>query len=305
MMRPPGGSLAPPPPAATVAAHRHNLRFAIVMVAALALLAAGLLWRGASFYALSLDTRVDHEDFRVLSPGSSIGHGYGVVGTLLILTNLLYLVRRRIARARLGSMRLWLDMHVFTGLFGSVLVLFHSAFQLRTPVATLTAVALGFVVGSGLIGRYFYGLAPQASTSGLSEKLDWLDALQAGLGRRIAEGLRALPAPEPPARPGLVPSLARIPRWRAQARERRALVMSAAAALCADPALDRAERAYVRKAVRETAQMATAPVRTLAGESLLRSWRGLHRFMALLMIVSVSVHIAVAWLFGFRWIFSE
>jgi hypothetical protein len=202
-------------------------------------------------------------------------------------------------------MRLWLDMHVFTGLFGSTLVLFHSAFQLRSPVATLTSGALVCVVLSGLIGRYFYGLAPQPDTIGLDGRLAWLDALSAGLGQQIGERLRALPAAEPPARAGLLASLASIPRWRAQARARQRLVLEATRPLLAHPQLDRAQRAYVRKIVKQTAQLSAGPVRALAGESLLRTWRGLHRFMALLMILSVSVHIVVAWVFGFRWIFSE
>jgi hypothetical protein len=46
-------------------------------------------------------------------------------------------------------------------------------------------------------------------------------------------------------------------------------------------------------------------VRAIAGANLLRSWRGLHRFMALLMILLVILHVTVAWVFGFRWIFSE
>jgi hypothetical protein len=37
----------------------------------------------------------------------------------------------------------------------------------------------------------------------------------------------------------------------------------------------------------------------------MRSWRGFHRFAAILMILLVSVHIAVAWVFGYRWIFSS
>ncbi len=283
----------------------RDLRLLLVVGAALLVFGAALAWRGASFYLLDLHARVDHPDFRVLSPGSPVGHGYGVVGTGLIMTNLLYLARRRLPRLQVGSMRTWLDMHVFTGLLGSLLVLFHSAFQLRSPVASLTAGALLLVVLSGVVGRYFYGLAPQADHAGAQALLAWLDTLSPGLGARIAGELAQLPAPEPPLRPGLRASLASIPRWRAQARARRELVRKAASPLLRDPSFDRAQRAYVRRIVREAARLSTEPVRAIAGDSLLRSWRGLHRFMALLMILSVSVHIVVAWVFGFRWIFSE
>lgn len=298
-------SLSEDPKLRRTAERTHDLRLALVVGAALLALGVALGWRGAAFYLLDLHARVDHPDFRVLSPGSPVGHGYGVVGTALIMTNLLYLARRRLPRLQVGSMRTWLDIHVFTGLLGSLLVLFHSAFQLRSQIASLTASALLLVVLSGVVGRYFYGLAPQPDHAGAQARLAWLDALAPGLGAHITGALSRLPAPEPPPRPGLLASLACIPRWRAQARARRELVLEAATPLVQSPSFDRAQRAYVRRIVREAARLSTEPVRAIAGDSLLRSWRGLHRFMALLMILSVSVHIVVAWVFGFRWIFSE
>ena len=278
---------------------------ALLVVLALAALAGVLLARGHSFYTLDIQARVDHRDFRVLSPGSPVGHGYGVAGTALMLTNLLYLARRRFARLRLGSMEAWLHMHVLTGLVGSLLVLFHSAFQLRSQVASLTAFSLMLVVVTGLIGRYLYGLAPKADAAALDARLLELDVLGDGLGQRIAAGLRAAPAVTLPARAGLLASLALVPRWRVEARQRRALVRATAAEFLDLPRGSRSERRYMQRLVRETARLASDPVRAAAGSSLLRSWRGLHRFFALLMIVSVSVHIAVAWAFGFRWVLSE
>ena len=38
--------------------------------------------------------------------------------------------------------------------------------------------------------------------------------------------------------------------------------------------------------------------------ALLRSWRGLHRFFALLMLAAVLLHAGVAWHYGYRWIFA-
>ena len=106
-----------------------------------------------------------HPDYRRLGPAGFLGHGYGMVGTALILTNLLYLVRRRFTKyvpAWMGSVRGWLNAHVFTGLFGSILILFHSAFQLRTPIATVTSVSLSIVVVTGLVGLYLHALVPRS-----------------------------------------------------------------------------------------------------------------------------------------------
>jgi hypothetical protein len=95
-----------------------------------------------------------------------------------------------------------------------------------------------------------------------------------------------------------------VPAWRQHARTRRASVRKLVLPTLQDRALSRDERRFLRAASRELERVVTEPVRAMAGTSLLRTWRGLHRFMALLMIISVSVHIAVAWVFGYRWIFE-
>lgn len=286
-------------------ARKRDIRGALLLVLILAALSTVLFVRGAEFYRLDLAARVGHKDFRTLSPGAPIGHGYGIAGTALILTNLLYLARRRFARFALGSMRAWLDMHVLTGLFGSALVVFHSAFQLRSPVATLTSISLAFVVLSGLIGRYFYGLAPQPDLVALAQQLAQLDRMMPGLGQQVRGSLSRLPPPAQPARATLFDSFATVPSWLRAFSSRKQLVWLACAPLLTHPELNRKQRALARAVVRKAARLSAEPVRAIAGESLLRSWRGLHRFMALLMILSVTGHIVVAWVFGFRWIFSD
>ena len=152
-------------------------------------LAAVLARRGFSFYRLRLSERGAHPDYRTLSPSGLIGHGYGIVGTALILTNLLYLVRRRFAKripAWMGSVKAWLNAHVFTGLVGSVLVLFHSAFQLRTPIATVTSVSLAIVVVTGLVGLYLYALVPREGLKPLEDRLEEIEPLLPGLAQQVA-----------------------------------------------------------------------------------------------------------------------
>lgn len=167
--------------------------------------AGALAVRGWEFYSLSLGDRVDHPDFRVLGPGSNLGHGYGIAGTALIFTNLLYLVRRKFARLSVGSLKAWLDVHVFTGLFGGLLVLFHSAFQVRSAIAWVTMGSLIVVQLTGIVGRYLYSRSRNSNVAG----------------------------------------------------------------------------------------------------TLLKSWRGVHRFSALLLVLVVSLHIGVAWYYGFAWVFGE
>jgi len=186
---------------------------ALVLVA----ITVGLAYRGYSFYKLSLEDRVEHPDFRRLRPSGVIGNGYGWVAAMLVVLNLSYLIRRRFGGAKLGSMRGWLDIHVFTGLLAASLVTFHSAFQLRTPIATVSAASLGLVVLTGLIGRFLYALAPTSGRERLQAALDAFGGQRDALATAIAE----LPGPSVAANASLLRSLLAIRKWRRASRARR------------------------------------------------------------------------------------
>jgi len=274
--------------------------WAVVLVILLLGASAYLMWRGYAFYALDLEARLDHADHDLLSPGKPIGHGYGVVGTILMLTNLFYLVRRRLARARLGSLRAWLNLHVTTGLIGGVLVVFHSAFQLRSPIATTTMLALFVVLLTGVFGRFLYTLTPRVDHARLDKHLSDFDSVGQGMGKVIRARLNAVP-PSQPRRPSLLSVLLTIPSWIREANRRRQIVFETAAE---HELAHLTEVRLLGAKVSESADIAVAEVRAVALDAFVRSWRGLHRFFALLLVVLVLVHIVVAWYLGYRWIFS-
>jgi len=182
----------------------------LVLLAVIAFMA----WRGLEYYRLPLADRVEHEDYRLLGPGGLIGHGYGIVGTALIVLNLLYLVRRLLARMPLGSMRVWLDMHVFTGLTGGALVLFHSAFQFRTPIAFVSFAAVAIVVLTGILGRTLHMLAPRRDDAGLAAALDALESTAPGARTRLRDALRASAPTQLDAHAGIMRVLATVPGGR-------------------------------------------------------------------------------------------
>jgi hypothetical protein len=279
----------------------------VVTLLTLTFLASVLLFRGYDYYREGLVARAAHHDYRTLNPAGSLGHGYGIAGTVLIAANLLYLVRRRLANvlpAWIGSMRAWLNAHAFTGLTGSTLVLFHSAFQLRTPIATLTSASLGIVVATGLVGLYLHALVPKAGLQPLKMRLAEIAPLLPGFTHRIEAYVQATPVTTLPADASLVRALFTIPRWARDARTRRRGLAHVAREDALFLSLENADGRLARSFIVELGDLAAAEVDTMAGSALMRSWRSLHRFLALLMLVSVSVHIGVAWYYGFRWIFE-
>jgi hypothetical protein len=277
-----------------------------VLFVLLGLVVAYPLSRGLSFYKLGLDGRLDHPEYRDLSPGGFVGHGYGIVGTALILTNLLYLARRRVAWLPVGSLNTWLDVHVVTGIGGSILVMFHSAFQLRTPIAGVTAISLGIVVLTGLIGRYIYALTPRTGEKSLEQRLREIDSSMPAFAGGVREALRALPTTNLPANASIVRVLLTIPRWVLEARRRGRAIEKLGEADAQLEALRRSgERKFAKWIVSDVARLSAGEIDRIAGGALLRLWRSMHRITAILMVLSVAIHIGVAWFYGYRWIFTR
>jgi cytochrome b561 len=271
--------------------------FALVLGLVLISITIGLAYRGWSFYRLSLEDRVEHPDFQALRPIGVIGIRYGWVAAMLVVLNLSYLIRRRFGSARFGSMKTWLDVHVFTGLLAASVVSFHSAFQLRAPIASVSAASLGTVVLTGLLGRFLYALGPGGVRERLGAALDAVEDELPGSRVALAEGIAQRPAPDVPANASLVRSLWAIPSWTRAARDRREILAMLL------PPRARMSRG-LRRVVGELYAAAAADARASGVAALLRSWRALHRFFALLMLAAVFLHAGVALYLGYGWIFA-
>jgi hypothetical protein len=293
-------AVAPPRPPRRVG------RWMVIFV--LAALATALAWRGHGFYGLSLSDRPAHPEYTQLKPSGFIGHGYGIVGTTLILANLLYVARRRLVAYLpnwIGSMRSWLNAHAVAGLVGSVLVVFHSALQLRSPIATVTSASLFIVVLTGVIGFYVYALVPKSGTQLLKDRLKELRPELPGFVTKLEAVVAGAPVTKLPHDASLFRTLLTVPRWVIDARGRRRAVKKAADDDKFFRILMLREPELARAFVLELTELVAAEVDRQAGAAMIRSWRSLHRFLAIVLVLSVSLHIGVAWFYGFRWVLNR
>lgn len=135
-------------------------------------------------------------------PGSSdlIGHTIGILGFILMLmTETLYSWRKRSRQARWGRMAQWLNFHIFTGIVGPYMVLFHSAWDFK-GLAGLTMLLTVLIVLSGFIGRYIYTAVPR-SADGVELEAGQLEAqigaTQADLESWMAQEPQAAQALQP------------------------------------------------------------------------------------------------------------
>ena len=117
--------------------------------------------QGWDYYTTPLRVRGYHAAHRALRSSGSVAHLLGIAGGLMMLVPVAYMVRKRVrALQRFGSVRTWLEVHIFCGLFGPVLVTFHTSFKFNGLVS-VAYWSMVVVAVSGVIGRYLYVRIPR------------------------------------------------------------------------------------------------------------------------------------------------
>ena len=139
-----------------------------------------------SYYTAPMTERGYNQLHRLLKPSGYLGELFGIGGFVLMLVPIGYALRKRLSALRqAGSMKLWLDVHIFCGIVGPVLVTFHTTFRFNGIVA-VAYWSMVSVVLSGFVGRYLYVRIPR-SLRGLELTRAELDARADQISQRIAE----------------------------------------------------------------------------------------------------------------------
>jgi len=97
------------------------------------------------------------KDQSTLSPEDGWGYALGIIGGSSMLILLLYPVRKYIRLFRsLGAVKYWFRIHMFLGVFGPLLVMFHSNFSLGSVNSNIALFSMIIVALSGFVGRFIY-----------------------------------------------------------------------------------------------------------------------------------------------------
>lgn len=144
---------------------KENLPFLKIILSLLYILSITIiiyyLYQGLDFYLTALEDRPHHVDYFLLKPGAVRSHGFGMVGSTMMILLLLYSIRKRTSLlGHSGKMKDWLNFHIFLGINGPLYIILHSTLKLNGIVAvsfwSMIAVAL-----SGIVGRYLYLQIPR------------------------------------------------------------------------------------------------------------------------------------------------
>jgi hypothetical protein len=277
---------------------------ALVVAAGFGLLAVGWALFERDYYGAEPAVRALADEHRWLRPSSGVGLALGVFALLAILSNLAYLVRRspRFGFA-LGSLKIWMTAHVATGLLAFLAAALHAGFAPRHTVGGHAYWALFALVCTGAIGRYLYAFVPRAA-NGRELALDeartelarlasaW-DGTNRAFGERVRARVDELVADVSGAASFFARLRALLGSQFALRRALAELVLEGRHAGVAHDELDAIT--HVARRAHRAALMAAhfADLRALLG-----SWRWFHRWIALLMVLLVVVHVVTALMYA-------
>ena len=273
----------------------------LYLLGALTLLS--LLARGADFYRAPLLERAHHEGYWQWKAGGTVGHKLGLAGSSMMVLMLLYSVRKRVgALRRLGPLGRWLDVHIFLGVFGPLLVVLHSSFKVQGLVA-LSFWSMVIVASSGVLGRYLYLQIPR-TRAGEERALAELETEDRELSEQLRTRFRL-----DEAQLGRLDALVAVP-------ERTGLLGGFVRLVTDDLRLRSALRGFAKgcrsvplavvrdfeRVVRQKAQVHRRILLWDRVHELFHYWHVLHKPFALVMYLFMIVHVAVALVTGYGWV---
>lgn len=266
---------------------------------------------GYPYYSTPLIERPEAPLDRVLSPVGFWGHGMGFIGSFMMTFGvLMYSIRKRWTRlANVGLIKHFLEFHIFLCLLGPALIVYHTAFKFG-GIISVSFWSMIVVVSSGVIGRYLYLQIPKtiggkeisvielkkqvainrlelAETYRIDpELLTMIDQLASGFSER--------------ARTSLLTTFPRLVvyNWRYNRRIRKILHTI-------QTTIDHDRYIPVHYIIHENSKIQRQLASLAVTQKLFRHWHLFHLPFAMVMFIIMVIHIVVAFLFGYGWIFTS
>jgi hypothetical protein len=278
-----------------------------IMVAIIGFVFVLLLINGLEYYRTGLEERAFNSGHDTLKPSGILGHGLGILGSLLIIIGVAsYMARKRYRfMSRTGLVKHWLEFHIFLCTLGPVLILFHTAFKFGGLVAvsfwSMVAVFL-----SGIAGRFIYLQIPR-SIEGRELNLSEVRAMKSNLTEILKSSYRL----DEPSYAKIVESVEKK-----TVSSSRYLLVSLIRNFVDDRNsvhsvrrelkrnnLQRNDYRKIVSLVKTDIKLSRRIERLDSMKNLFKYWHVAHLPFALVMLFIMVIHVGVTILFGYRWIF--
>jgi hypothetical protein len=267
----------------------------------------GLTYKGISYYTTSIEERFYHSDNNLLKPSGTLGHGFGIVGSLLIIIGVSsYMARKRYRfLLRLGVLKHWLEFHIFLCTLGPLLILFHTAYKFGGLVAvsfwSMVAVFL-----SGIAGRFIYLQIPRTiEGQELSQndiramKTDIAEVLMGSY--HLDQESYSLITDTIKKKVELYQSNILVRFFNNYSDDRKTI--SQVKEVLRKSVIQRNEKRQIVDLIKTDLKLNRKIERLGTMQNLFKYWHVVHSPFALVMLIIMIIHVGVTIAFGYRWIF--
>lgn len=284
--------------------HRIYLSILVLIVI---FTASYLAYIGYDYYSLSIEDRFFHPDYQNLKSSGPLGHGLGIIGSLMIIVGVaMYMIRKRIRKfSRIGILKHWLEFHIFLCVLGPVLVLYHTAFKFGGLVA-VSFWSMVAVVVSGVVGRYIYLQIPR-TIEGQEMNLNEINQIKDTLNKQLTMGYQlnesVLDAimqavkrrPDRSGRNIIKRSIAKYLFERKTMRDIRIILKQ--------QRISGKSSGQVIRLIKDEISLNRKIDSLITMQNLFKYWHVAHLPFAILMLIIMIIHVVVTVTFGARWIF--
>jgi hypothetical protein len=279
--------------------------FFVVGIAVLILLGIN----GYQYYSTPIEERFFDPSHATLKPSGGLGHGFGIIGTLMMIFGVaIYMVRKRSRKLfTFGYLKHWLEFHIFLCTVGPILVLYHTAFKFG-GIVSVSFWSMVLVVLSGVIGRFIYIQIPRTIQGKeidmndlVSMREDLIEKMKLEMlfDVRLIKELDVLASPDRYKSLNILDTLLfyfkdffRIRSFQSKLRKNLAVAGFSK---------------IRRKEIKNKAQAEIILSRRLGMlrtmQNLFRYWHVAHLPFAIAMFVIMIIHVLVTITFGYKWIF--
>lgn len=264
---------------------------------------------GYQYYSTPLEERFFSADHAMLKPSGAWGHGFGIIGTLMMIVGVgVYMIRKRYRKLfNFGYLKHWLEFHIFLCSVGPVLVLYHTAFKFG-GIVSISFWSMVLVVLSGVVGRFIYLQIPR-TIQGQELSIGELNSMKEKLALRIRNVLSEDSS-----------TLVEFEKISSTDRYKSFALTTAVGFYIKDffktkhllnlfkkrmklLGLNKSEREELVRAAKSEIVMARRIAFLRTSQKLFHWWHLFHLPFAISMFVIMVIHVIVTIVFGYRWIF--
>ena len=238
-----------------------------------------LTYIGFSYYNKPIEERFFDPNYELLKPSGLIGHGLGIIGSLLIVVGLFsYMIRKRFKMfTRWGVLKYWLEFHIFLCTLGSVFVLYHTTFKFG-GIVSVGFWSMAIVWISGVVGRYIYIQIPH-SIEGRELTLLEIQDYKKDLDLELMNKYHV--------------DVSDIKTGNYSNKRLKLLSKNIASE----------DLKRIKQLIKSEKKIGKRIARLDRMRNLFKYWHVAHLPFALIMLIIMIIHIAVVMTFGYKWIF--